>query len=48
MESVNNHPVRNVFINQLEHCGELYLNNLSEFLKVNQVEDGKKQKNDQD
>lgn len=29
----------NVFTNRLDHCRELYLNNLSEFFEVNQVED---------
>lgn len=46
MKSVNGCFVRNVFTNQLDHCCELYLNNLSEFFKVNQVEDDKR-KSDQ-
>lgn len=47
VKSVSSHFVRAVFINQPEHCCELYLNNLSEFLKLSQVED-KKRMNDQD
>lgn len=39
MKSVSSHFVRAVFINQPEHCCELYLNNLSDFLKLSQVEE---------
>lgn len=38
VKSVSSHFVRAVFINQPEHCYELYLNNLSDFLKLSQVE----------